>query len=167
MQTKLTITAFAFTLTLFSMCKTEEEEATGIDKQLFDEATSSTGFTYYKNNPDILASSQPSAHNAFMRVRFNPIALSALDSTGRLPLGSSFPNGSLIVKELYNSQVGEPVLYAIMKKDSANENSGANWLWAEIKPDGLVVVSATRKGASCVNCHNMNSRDYTRIFDLF
>ncbi|HXH18206.1 MAG TPA: cytochrome P460 family protein [Chitinophagales bacterium] len=152
----------------FFLSRCNEEEATGIDKELFDEATASAGFSYYINTPAITPSSPQSAHNAYMRVRFNSVAQSALDNvTGELPAGASFPNGSMIVKELYDSPTEPVVLYAIMKKDSSNANAGANWLWAEIKPDRSVAFPATKKGSSCTGCHSMNSRDYTRIFDIF
>jgi len=152
-------------LLCFTQCK-KEEEATGPDKELYDEATASYGFSYYVNTPNITASSMSSAHTPFMRVRFNSIAQSALDSTGKLPHGSSFPNGSLIVKELYDTQTGPLALYAIMKKDSSDANARANWLWAEIEPDMTVLVSVSKKGSGCTGCHSAG-RDYTRIFDLF
>jgi len=167
MKTKyLILTAFSFILFL-SQCKDEEEIAVGPDKELFDEATAATGFSFYKNDTLVVASSQATGHKPFMRVRFNAIAQAALDSTGKLPSGASFPNGSLIVKDLYDSQTGPIALYAIMKKDSTNANAGVNWLWAEIGPDEKVAISVTDKGAICIGCHSTSSRDYTRIFDLF
>ena len=103
-----------------------------------------------------------------MRVRFNQTAAAALGGDGRLPSGSSFPNGSLVVKELYDTQNGSIALYAIMMKDSTDGNAGANWLWAEIKPDSKVAVSVTDKGSGCTGCHGSTpNRDYLRIFDLF
>ncbi len=166
MKTRLVLSGFIISLFFLTQCS-KEEEATGLDKQLFDEATATTGFTYYINTPGITPSSSQSAHNAYMRVKFNGVAQSALDSTGKLPVGSSFKNGSLIVKELYDSPSGSIALYAIMKKDSASASTGANWLWSEIRPDLNVAFSVSNKGSSCTGCHSMNSRDYSRIFDLF
>jgi phage-related tail fiber protein len=151
---------------LFGHCN-KEEIAAGADKILLEEASASTGFTYYRNNTGLLAGSQNIPHKAFFKVRFNAVAQSALDSMGKLPASAVFPQGSLIVKELYDSESAPLSLYAIMKKDSADGNAASGWMWAEIRPDEKVVVSVTKKGASCVNCHSMNARDYTRIFDIY
>jgi len=158
--------ALTFILGSFVQCN-EEEPATGPDLDLYNEATASSGFTFYQDNPAILTSSNPSAHNDFMRVKFNAIAQGALGLDGRLPVGASFPNGSLIVKELYDTQGGSISLYAVMKKDSMNSNAGANWLWAEYYPNASVLNSVTESGSGCIGCHSTNSRDYSRVFDLF
>ena len=150
----------------FAQCN-KNEKATGPDLELYNEATASTGFTFYQDNPAILTSSNPSAHNDFMRVKFNAIAKSALGLDGRLPVGASFPNGSLIVKELYDNQSGSIALYAVMKKDSTNPSAGVNWLWAEFNPDATVAFSVTENGSGCIGCHSTNSRDYSRVFNLF
>ncbi len=151
---------------MLTQCSEDDPAATGLDKELYDTAVATTGFTYFKNDPTIRPSSNPSAHNDYMRVRFNSIAQAALDSTGELPSGSSFPNGSLIVKELYDSPTGSIKLYAVMKKDSSNSQAGANWLWAEYNPDETVAFSVSKKGDGCTGCHGVG-RDYTRVFDEF
>lgn len=137
------------------------------DRHLYEEAAATTGFAYYKNNPVILPSSSVSPHSRFMRVRFNQTAQSSLDSTGKLPVGAAFRNGSMIVKELYDSPTGTLSLYAVMKKDSADSDAGANWLWAELGADRRVISSISGKGSACTGCHRASTRDYTRIFDLF
>ena len=167
MKTKtLLSTAIVISLLFFfSQCK---KKATEEDKMLFDKAKVTTGFTYYKNNSTVLASSPQSAHNAFFRVRFNATARAALTDSGRLPAGGSFPDGSLIVKELYDSQSGSLQLLAVMEKATGNSLSGANWLWAEYKDDGALVYSISKKGEGCTGCHgSAGSRDYMRLFELF
>jgi hypothetical protein len=160
------IIILVFFLLNFSQCK-KNEEAVGADRELFDLANSGTGFTYFQTD-SIRASSNPSAHNDYMRVKFNSIAAAALGSDGKLPSGSSFPNGSLIVKELFNSPTGSLELYAVMKKDSSDSNAGQNWLWAEYEPDAIVHFSVDRKGDGCTVCHGTSPhRDLTRVFDLF
>ena len=166
MQSKMLILTGAVIIMLLAHCN-KEEEAEGLDRELLMEATSGTGFMYYQSNSNLFASSLPSAHKPFMRVKFNSIAQSALDSTGKLPKGATFPNGSLIVKELYDDETAPVSLFAIMKKDSASNEAGDNWLWAEIKPDEKVVISVKKKGATCIVCHSKNSRDHVLIFDLF
>lgn len=154
-------------LLLMTQCN-KEEEATGTDKDLFDEATVTSGFTFYKNNPIVWLSSQQSGHKPYMRVKFNAVAQAALDSTGKLPVGGSFPDGSLIVKELYDSPNGAIRLLAIMKKSSTDPNAGQGWLWGEYGADGSVAFSVEKKGSGCISCHGQgDSRDYTRVFGLF
>lgn len=149
---------------ILSQCKKATEE----DKALFDKSKETTGFTYYKNDNTVLPSSSASAHNSFFRVRFNATAQAALTDNNKLPAGGSFPDGSLIVKELYDSQNGSLALLAVMEKASTNSASGAGWLWAEFKPDGKIVHSTSKKGEGCISCHSLSgNRDYVRLFELF
>ena len=100
-------------------------------------------------------------------MHINSIAQSALDSTGKLPAGNSFPSGSVIVKEVYSSASGSINLYAVMKKDPANAVSGSGFHWAEFKVDGSASFSTGKKGDGCIGCHsNSSNRDLIRIFDL-
>lgn len=165
MKTKFaTISVILLALSIsLSHCKKATEE----DKALYEKAKNTTGFTYYKNDNSILPSSNPSAHNPYFRVRFNDIAQAALGPDGKLPVDSVFPEGSIMVKELYNSQNGPLALYAVMEKNSGNAQAGVNWLWAEYKPDGKLGHSVNQKGDGCISCHSVNQRDYSRIFDLF
>lgn len=148
----------------FQSCK---KELTDIDVALYNESKSTTGFTYYKNDATIKPKSNESPHSKYFRVRFNAIAQAALTDNGKLPAGSTFPEGSLIVKELYDSPTADLKFLAIMKKESANENAVDGWLWLEIKGDGGAYISSKEKGSQCVSCHSTNDRDYTRLFDLF
>lgn len=149
---------------IFQSCK---KEATDLDIALYNESKSSSGFTYYQTDSTIKKSSNESAHSPYFRVRFNSIAQAKLTDNGKLPVGEEFPEGSLIVKELYDSQSGELKLLAIMKNETGNEYAVNGWLWLEIKADGDNFISAKEKGKACVSCHSINHRDYTRIFDLF
>jgi hypothetical protein len=157
-------TAFLVVLAFgFSQCK----KTTETDKQLFNKANQ-TGFTYYKGDSSFLASSSPSAHNAFFRVRFNPTAQAALTDTGKLPIGGAFPEGSVIVKELYNTANGSLQLLAVMEKAPGNSAAGNGWLWGEYETDGKAVFSTSKKGDGCTSCHNdAGNRDYVRLFELF
>ncbi len=153
--------ALAITLT---QCK----KTTEADKALFNKISSAAGFTYYKNNDSIQASSSASAHNPFFRVRFNPVAFAALTDSGKLPAGGSFPEGSLIVKELYDSPTGDLQLLAVMEKASGNAAAGSNYLWAEFEADGRAVFSTSKKGDGCISCHSTaGNRDLMRLFELF
>lgn len=159
----LAITLVAAVFTSIVGC----QKTTEADKLLFEKATD-TGYTYYKADSTVKPSSSPSAHNAFFRVKFNQTALAALTDSGRLPAGAVFPDGSIVVKELYNSVNGELQLLAVMEKASGNSAAGNNWLWAEFEPGGKAVFSTSKKGNGCISCHNASgNRDYVRLFELF
>lgn len=132
------------------------------DKLVYNEMQEG-GFTYYQNG-SLLNGVSPSPHGAF-KLRFNGIALAALDSLGELPKGGIFPTGSVLVKEVYEN--GSLSLYVVMKKDPSNEHEGSGWLWAEYNPDGTVDYPLNKKGQDCIGCHSGGiSRDLTRTFDL-
>jgi len=153
---------FLFTITLsIHSCKKDEKD-TDADEALYNEVKAS-GYTYYQNGVT-LAAAAASPHGSF-KLRFNSVAHAALDSTGELPVGSGFPIGSIIVKEVYNGSSLH--LYAVMKKDPSNENAGSGWLWAELNTDGSTQHSVGKKGDGCVSCHsNSPNRDLSRTFDL-
>ena len=132
------------------------------DKDLYAEI-SENSYVYYQNGK-LLNGVSPSPHGSF-KLRFNAVALAALDSLGELPKGASFPTGSMLVKEVYeNSSLS---LYVVMKKDPSNESEGSGWLWAEYNTDGSVDYSVNKKGQDCIGCHSGGlSRDLTRTFDL-
>ncbi len=160
---KLLITVFLATLAIavFQACK-DDSKGMDPDKALFSEL-SSAGYTYYQGGA-LLNPTAPSPHGTF-KLRFNSIASAALDGTGELPAGNVFPNGSIIVKEVYTGSTLS--LYAITKKEPANPNAGSGWLWAELKPDGAAAYSVTLKGSGCVSCHStLPNRDLAKTFDL-
>jgi hypothetical protein len=138
-----------------------------IDSFLIARSYDTSNMYWYKDSDSVLRSSGPSAHKRYFRVRFNKTAKNALTDQGKLPVGGSFPEGSLIVKELYDTTTGEMKLLAILFKDPLSNYSANGWLWAELKPDGGEYVTAKEKGVQCVSCHGTNSRDYARLFDLF
>jgi len=161
----LFISVLILNISLLTACKDEDTESEN-DKVLYDEISAITNYSFYLDNDAVLESSDESPHNDYFRVKFNSTAADALTDNGKLPLSSTFPNGSIIIKELYDSQDGELKLIAVMKK--ASDNNAANgWLWAEFKPDGTNFYSVDEKGASCVSCHSINDRDYVRVFELF
>lgn len=152
----------AFVTLLVAACR-HEVDGSATDKQLFDEARVDT-LVGYVNTPLITAAAGNSPHGSF-RVRFNGIAAAALDSTGELPAGNSFPPGSLIVKDVYAG--GSVNLFAIMKKAPGDPLAGEGWLWAEITTEGSVIFSAGKKGDGCIGCHSQEPhRDLVRLFDL-
>ena len=130
------------------------------DAALFAEVVAS-GYTYYQAG----AALPGMGPHGDIKIRFNATAAGALDGTGELPVGNSFPTGSILVKEVHNGST--LTLYAVMKKDPSNSNAGSGWLWAEYLPSGGVIASVKDKGANCVSCHSLTpNRDLSRAFDL-
>jgi hypothetical protein len=148
------------TIVVINACRKDKLDV--VDRPLYDEISES-GYTYFQNG-NLLTGVSPSPHGAF-KLRFNSIAWAALDSTGRLPKGTRFPEGSILVKEVYEN--GELSLYVVMKKDPSSQHEGNEWLWAEYATDGSVDYSIKKQGQDCIGCHSGGvSRDLTRTFDL-
>lgn len=143
------------------------DSSAGPDTDLTDADVSSlarsTGpWTFYKNRADTLLRSQVSGHSeARLRTRYNSIAATQLDANGKVRTGASFPDSSMIVKELI---VGNKLeRFTVMLKRNST-NAGAGWLWAEYAPDGTALVSLMAKGRACTGCH-VTGIDYTRMND--
>src|SRR4030095_9655598 len=128
--------------------------AVGFDRELLNMAQLTNGFTWFKHSDAYLHKSEGSTHpKPWLRTRFNVIASTMLDPDGKVIKGTVFPEGSLIVKEMYDD-TKQSGLYSVLYKNAGNEfadNKG--WVWATINMDGTVMESATNRGTSCMNCH--------------
>jgi hypothetical protein len=132
------------------------------DARIFAEINEA-GFEYYQGGTTLQPASA-SPHGNF-KLRFNQEALSSLDGSGELPQGGTFPEGSVIVKEVYVNNVLN--IYAIMKKAPLDANAANGWVWSEIGPNGKVQYSIKGKGNGCVSCHDdLPNRDFVRTLDL-
>jgi hypothetical protein len=134
----------------------------GIDGELYSLSKDNAGHVWYKNSQAFLEKSNGSGHNfPFLRTRFNTIAATQLDVSGKILENAVFPEGSVVVKELYNS-TNELERYATLYKKSDSDFADANgWVWGYIEKNGKVVESATLKGASCIGCHSQGGNiDY-------
>ena len=159
---KTMLIGIAFLSLLFiQSCETDKIESNH-DAELFNLVTQG-GYIYYQGGA-ILPAASPSPHGPF-KLRFNATAFAALDTSGELPAGNSFPTGSILVKEFYSgSNLSQ---YAVMNKDPANANAGNGWVWAEFSPSGAVVNSTSNKGSGCIGCHSSApARDLVKTFDL-
>ena len=161
------ITTCILIITTLHSCN-KEEDATGIDKQLFDMAIETTGFTWYKNSSALLDKSSGSGHSEpFLRTRYNSVASAMLDSNGKIIPGSVFPDGSLIVKELFtnNTDIGR---YAILYKKSSDTNAdAAGWVWGYINADETVAEPASNKGSSCRGCHSQTNNIDFNLMNVY
>lgn len=134
-------------------CKNDPPD--GIDKQLYDLGRKTDGFVWYKNSSEQLNSSSLSGHaEPKQRTRYNQIAATVLDSNYKIMENAVFPDGSLIVKELYKSN-GNLSTYAMLyKKSSQAEADQDGWVWGYFEDDGDVRSPASDKGTSCRGCHS-------------
>jgi hypothetical protein len=140
------------------------------DAQLFGVVTQVQPFASYSLFPDVdsVASGTlngSTAHRPLVRVSMNATALGALQAD-TLPAGTSFPDGSIIFKQIISG--AQTSLYAIIYKDKNNPLASNGWLWAEFLPDGTPFISLTRKGANCTGCHSLEcgpQHDFVRTFE--
>ncbi|MEY4595043.1 MAG: hypothetical protein RIQ47_1453 [Bacteroidota bacterium] len=160
---------FLIVLLLVSFACTKEDQLKGTDKELYDEAKASTIFFWYKFNSSLLPKSAGSGHNfSYLRTRYNVTAASQLDTLGKIKPGAVFPEGSLIVKELYRSSTSLS-RYAILKKNSSSSDADANgWVWGYIDADENVAEPAKNKGSACTGCHSQaDNIDYMLMNKYF
>lgn len=157
---KLILSTLFLLAATINSCKKEDqakvtEQIKTTDQDLYDMAKAITGFVWYKNSTTLLSKSSGSAHPyPFLKTRYNAIAAKNLDANGKIITGSSFAEGSMIVKELYENSttIGR---YAILYKKAASTDADAKgWIWGYINADGKVAEAASRKGSSCIGCHS-------------
>lgn len=149
---------------LFYSCSKDESSSTSsITDDELKAKISENGYVFYKKSIDTLPANGP--HSGFIRVRFKNTS-SVLNSEGVLPEGASLPEGTVVVKEVYNKKGGSLTMHAIMYKNSKDKNSASGWVWAEYNADGSTAYSVNLKGAGCVACHQVSpTRDFIKIFD--
>ena len=133
-------------------------------KDMENEALNTSNVFYYKGNEFTFTS--VGAHgSAPAKVRFNSIANNVLVN-GKLPTNARFPEGSLVIKEIYLADKKTIRGYAVMKKDSTSPYQSSGWLWSEFSAAGQSYfnIGITSKGSICLGCHNDNPYDRTLIF---
>jgi hypothetical protein len=156
---KITV-LLAFTMALVIMiqlpsCKNDPPD--GIDKVLYDMGRKSDGFTWYKNSSAQLDNSDLSGHaEPKQRTRYNAIAATALDSNYKIIEGTIFPEGSLVVKELYKANGDLSSLAMLYKKQSQAEADADGWVWGYFEDNGDIRSAASEKGSSCRGCHSQS-----------
>ncbi len=166
--TALILPVLFISFMILGACK-KGDEAEGTDKQLYDMAKETSGFTWYKNSSALLDKSSGSGHSfPYLRTRFNIIASAQLDSVGKVMSGASFADGSLIVKELYED-ASTLARYAVLYKSTGHADADANgWVWGYINEDETVAVAASEKGSQCIGCHSQEgSIDYVLMNKFF
>lgn len=142
-------------LSVFIVFACTKNKVNTIDIELLTKAKDTTGFVWFKYSDTLLPKSAGSGHNEpFLRTRYNAIASSQLDSIGKIISNAQFPEGSMIVKELFDNttSIGR---YAILYKDSQSDFADAKgWVWGYMNADGSIVEGASKKGNACISCHS-------------
>jgi hypothetical protein len=149
-------------------CKKDKEVA-GTDKELYAMVFLSSGIYWYKNSSSLLDKSSGSGHpQPFLRTWYNTAAATQLDTNGKIMPGAAFPEGSLVVKELYENS-STRARYAILFKDTDHPDADARgWVWGYINDDGSVAEPASKKGSSCIGCHSQDGNiDYMLMNKYF
>lgn len=128
------------------------------DQSLLD-STSNTNYKYYNNKPDTFFSGIHGPHGTF-KLRFNSIAYKVLTDNGKLPIGSKFPEGSFIVKDVYKNNAIS--FYAYMYKRNNK------WIWGEAYKNGEFIAKASDGEKLCVGCHSQSgNRDLAVTFQFY
>lgn len=144
------------TIAIMVSCK-HEENGDNTDADLLEIARNTDGYVWYKEDDMLLPRSAGSGHSqAFLRTRFSPIAATVLDTNGKVLPDTTFPNGSVIVKELYENTTTLSLYALLYKKPDHPYADASGWVWGYVKPNGDVQVSARERGAPCRSCHGQS-----------
>lgn len=160
---------------LIAGCSEKESTATSptdqptvTDAQLYQMALTTPKAAFYKNSTDTIAGNSGGAHAAKILVWYNAKAATQRDAQGKVKSNPTFPDSSLIVKQIFTS-TNATTAYAILFKLRKATNAGAGgWVWSEVNANGTPLASANTKGAGCSGCHSTGSGlnfDYTRMND--
>ncbi len=134
------------------------------DESLRQAIGARSSWTFYRNNSNRLSRSAGSGHvEPQLRTQYNPRAATMLDANGRVRAGSSFPDSSIIVKELYAGGA-ITTLAVMMKLRGSPQASQGDWVWGYYDGAGGVRISVTTRGSGCAGCH-ASGIDYTRMND--
>jgi hypothetical protein len=156
------IFAFIISLAIIYSCTKDKGRNPALaytDFALRDSCQNSAAFVYYKNDPGTILSGAHGPHGTF-KLKFNHKAYAQLTDGGKLPVGSVFSDGSMVVKEILRS--GNLVKYAIMYK------LNGSWLWAEWTPDLVKDLSVNDNSSICTTCHSQSgNRDFVNAFSFY
>ena len=133
------------------------------DADLFILTQSGPGWVFYKRSSTPITRSGAVHPEPQILVRFNPKAATQLDAAGKIRPGASFPDSSVIVKELATNGIVSTL--AVMMKLRGSASAGFDgWIWAEFGRTGQSKYSTAGRGAACSACHS-SGIDYTRMND--
>lgn len=149
-------------------CQHEETEDPS-DAELLDLAKDDENNTWYNESDVLLPKSPGSGHaQALLRTRFNSIAATVLDTNGQVLADTTFPSGSVIVKELFDDASTLSQYAILFKKPSHPYADADGWVWGYVRPDGEVLEPSRNKGSACRPCHSQDDNiDFTLMNAYF
>ena len=154
MTTKLMIAS----ILLVTSC-THESDGIAVDAELLERARTNEAAVWYKFNDTLLPRSSGSGHSqALLRTRFNAKAATVLDSLGKVLPDTLFPEGSLIVKELWDDANSLNRYAMLLKRSSDPAADPDGWVWGYILSNGTVATSAADQGVACRTCHGQSGQ---------
>ncbi len=164
----LILATILISIITINACK-KDHFSKGTDETLYDMANVSSGFTWYKKSSTLLNKSAGTGHSQpFLKTRYNSVAATVLDNNAKITANAVFPEGSLIVKELYDNATTLGRYAMLYKKSDSPEADAKGWVWGYIDANGKVVESSTKKGSSCSSCHSQaDNIDYMLMNKYF
>lgn len=133
------------------------------DLELLEFINNSSNYVWYKFSDQLILSGSGSGHTeSLLRTKYSPLASTVLDQNGKVIADTSFPVGSVIIKELHSSPTTLST-YAVMYKQPGHKDADIyGWVWGYLYKDGSVREPASNKGKACNGCHNgQGSIDFT------
>jgi len=125
------------------------------------------GYALFPNADSVVAGTLngSEAHAPMVRVSLSAKAAGALVD-GALPPGGSFPDSSIVFKEIRSGAT--TTFYAVMYKDRDNPLAANGWVWGEFRANGSTLFSVANRGSGCVSCHMREQgpdNDLVRTFE--
>lgn len=152
---------------LISSCKYDNVEGR-FETEIFNKAKSANGYVWFKYSNISLQKSSGSGHvQPLLKTRYNAVAAGQLDSLGRIKIGATFPEESMVVKELLDNS-GNIEVYAVLYKKSKHPNADSKgWVWGYYNKDGTVVISSALKGKDCSGCHSQSGNEAYMLMNKY
>jgi hypothetical protein len=166
-KTILILSIISSLIILITACKFDNVEGR-FETDIFNKAKSTDGYVWFKYSNVSLQRSSGSGHTQpLLKTRYNNVAAGQLDSIGRIKVGASFPEESMIVKELLGSN-GNLELYAVLYKNSKHPSADAKgWVWGYYNQDGTANISSTLKGKECIGCHSQSGNQEYMLMNKY
>jgi hypothetical protein len=137
-------------LALTSIACKDKDGDTGGDgaaqaEALWDEMNGYSGWPQVAPWEGVQASG--AAHGAFVQIWVNDVA-----QAGAAAGGTDFAEGSVLVKESYDSADGGATGVTAMKKTGGAGDGG--WIFAKFGVDGTVELAGDEASGGCAGCHS-------------
>lgn len=167
MKNTVFISVISSLIILVTACKYDNVEGR-FETEIFNKAKSTNGYVWFKYSNISLQKSSGSGHvQPLLKTRYNAVAAGQLDSLGRIKIGATFPEESMVVKELLDNS-GNIEVYAVLYKKSKHPSADSKgWVWGYYNKDGTVVISSALKGKDCIGCHSQSGNETYMLMNKY